>query len=84
MLLCMAGRRGTRGCLSHLTFSVITEAHLRLPKADGVFALANAIELLKLGLVDALCERVSAGGTCCIPGRISGLVCSLRHTWLGK
>ena len=36
------------------TFSVVTEAHLRLAKANGVFPLTDAIELLKLGLVDAL------------------------------
>lgn len=49
---CLRGARGWEGrCL---TFSVVAEAHLRLAKADGVFALANAIELLELGLVDAL------------------------------
>jgi hypothetical protein len=37
-----------------LTFSVVAEAHLRLAQADGVLALAHAIERLQLGLVDAL------------------------------
>jgi hypothetical protein len=36
------------------TFPVVTEAHLGLAEADGVLALADAIELLELGLVDAL------------------------------
>ena len=40
--------------MPHLTFSVITEAHLRLAKANGVFALRDAIELLELCLVDTL------------------------------
>ena len=43
-----------------LTLSVITEAHLGLAKADCVLSLANAIELLKLGLVNALKTNVSA------------------------
>ena len=37
-----------------LTFTVITEAHLGLAKANGVFTLANAIELLEFLLVNAL------------------------------
>jgi hypothetical protein len=37
-----------------LTFPVITEAHLGLSKTNCVFPLANAIELLKLGLGNAL------------------------------
>ena len=36
------------------TFTVITEAHLGLTKANGVFAFAHAIELLELALVDTL------------------------------
>jgi len=36
------------------TFSVIAEAHLGLAKTYCVLALADAIELLKLGLVNAL------------------------------
>jgi hypothetical protein len=37
-----------------LTFSVVAEAHLGLAETNGVFALADAIELLELCLVDAL------------------------------
>lgn len=37
-----------------LTFSVVAEAHLGLAEANGVFALADTIELLELCLVDAL------------------------------
>jgi hypothetical protein len=36
------------------TFSIVAEAHLGLPKANCVFALADAIELLQLGLVNTL------------------------------
>lgn len=36
------------------TFSVVTEAHLGLTETDGVFALTDSIELLELGLRDAL------------------------------
>ena len=36
------------------TFSVVAKAHFRLPKANGIFTLTDAIELLELGLVDAL------------------------------
>jgi hypothetical protein len=46
-------------CLSR-TFSVVAERHLCLAKADGVFTLANAIELFQLSLIDALQDtRVS-------------------------
>lgn len=41
------------------TFSVVAEAHLRLAKANGVFACANAIELLKFCLIDALCTQLA-------------------------
>lgn len=37
-----------------LTFSVVTEAHLGLAKANGIFARANSIEFLQLSLVNAL------------------------------
>jgi len=37
-----------------LTLTVVAEGHLGLAEANGVFALGDAIELLKLGLVDAL------------------------------
>lgn len=43
-----------------LTFSVVAEAHLGLTEANGVFALADAIELLELCLVDALQNFASA------------------------
>jgi len=36
------------------TFTVIAEAHFCLAKADGVFSLADAVELLELCLIDAL------------------------------
>lgn len=39
-----------------LTFAVIAEAHPGLPKTNGVFSLADAIELLELCLVHALWE----------------------------
>jgi len=42
-----------------LTFSVIAEAHLGLSKTDGVFSCCNAIEFLKLGLVDALGTKLA-------------------------
>jgi hypothetical protein len=41
------------------TFPVITEAHLRLAQANGVFARGDAIELLKLCLINALAIAVS-------------------------
>ena len=37
-----------------LTLAVVAEGHLGLAKANGVFALRDAIELLELCLVDAL------------------------------
>lgn len=36
------------------TFSIIAKAHLGLAKANGVFALADSIELFEFGLVDTL------------------------------
>jgi hypothetical protein len=36
------------------TFTVIAEAHLGLAEANGIFALANAVEFLQLSLIDAL------------------------------
>lgn len=39
-----------------LTFAVIAEAHPGLPKTNGVFSLADAIELLELCLFHALWE----------------------------
>lgn len=40
------------------TFSIIAKAHLCLAKANCIFSLADAIEFLKLCLVDALNELV--------------------------
>jgi hypothetical protein len=37
-----------------LTLAVVAEGHLCLAEANGVFSLRDAIELLELGLVDAL------------------------------
>lgn len=36
------------------TFTVIAEAHLRLPEADGVLALADPVKLFEFGLLHAL------------------------------
>lgn len=44
------------GIQTFRTFSIITEAHLRLAQTDGILALADAIELLEFCLVDTLCE----------------------------
>lgn len=46
------------------TFSIITEAHLCLPEANRVFALADAIEFFKLSLVDTLEMYVSSLLSC--------------------
>jgi hypothetical protein len=46
-----AGRQRLR---SRLTLTIVTEGHLGLAEANGVFALGDAIELLEVGLVDAL------------------------------
>jgi len=43
-----------REAIWEITFTIVTEAHLGLAKTNGVFSLANSIELLELGLVDAL------------------------------
>jgi hypothetical protein len=40
-----------------LTFAVVTEAHLGLAEANGVFAGADTVELLELGLLDILKGR---------------------------
>jgi hypothetical protein len=37
-----------------LTFSVVTEAHLGLAQTNGIFASADAIEFLKLDLINTL------------------------------
>lgn len=37
-----------------ITFSIITESHSRLAQTNCVFAFTDAIELLELGLIDAL------------------------------
>ena len=44
-------------CVS-LTFSVVAEAHLSLAETNCVFSLGHAIELLKLCLIDTLCNIV--------------------------
>jgi hypothetical protein len=41
-----------------LTLAVVAEGHLGLAEANRVFALGDAIELLKLRLVDALHSKV--------------------------
>lgn len=43
-----------------ITFSIVAEAHLGLAKTNGIFALGDAIELLELGLVDALHTQLLA------------------------
>lgn len=47
-------------------FSVVAEAHLGLSETNGIFSGANAIELLKLCLIDTLHVALSA---CCLPDR---------------
>ena len=46
--------REIASCLWCSTFSIITKAHLGLSKTNCVLPLTNAIEFLKLGLVDTL------------------------------
>jgi hypothetical protein len=60
------------------TFPVVAEAHLGLAKTNCVFALADAIELLKLCLIDALDDCVRSGLTG------SHAMALVRRTWLGK
>lgn len=60
------------------TFSIITEAHLRLTKTDRIFALADAIELFEFCLVDTLSEPVNNRGSAVLLLRVS------KPTWLGK
>ena len=43
-------------CEEH-TLAVVAEGHLGLAETNGVLACGDAIELLKLGLVDALQEK---------------------------
>jgi hypothetical protein len=65
-----------------LTLSIVAEAHLGLAEADCVLSLANAIELLELGLVDTLEMKVSAAS---IRGYGAIRLSQLRsRTWLGK
>lgn len=40
--------------MAELTLAVVAEGHLGLTEADCVFAGADAIELLELGLLDIL------------------------------
>ena len=58
-----------------LTLTVVTEGHLRLAKANRVLSLRDAIELLELGLVNALrltlessfiARRSGPGEACCV------------------
>ena len=48
------------GLKGKLTFAVVAERHLRLSETNGVLALGDAIELLELGLVDALRRELGA------------------------
>lgn len=60
-LILVVSVRECLDCSDHRfrTFSVVAEAHLGLTQTDRVLALADAIELFKLGLVDALQEGIS-------------------------
>jgi hypothetical protein len=40
-----------------LTLTIVAEGHLGLAETNGVLASGDAIELLELGLVDALHEK---------------------------
>lgn len=61
-----------------LTFSVVAEAHLGLAEANGVLALADAVELLELCLVDAL--QASRQPPRPLDAKIAGCI---KLTWLG-
>jgi hypothetical protein len=50
---CLAGQPLLKHGLPH-TFTVIAEGHLRLAETNGVLSSGHAIELLKLGLLNAL------------------------------
>ena len=73
-----------RFCISPHTFSVIAEAHLGLAETNCVFALRDAIELLKFGLVDAL--RVLLVSRTGRPQNklVAIIVGIVNRTWLGK
>ena len=45
---------------AELTFTIVAEGHLGLAEANGVFALADAIELFKLGLLHILLTLTAA------------------------
>jgi hypothetical protein len=45
---------GTEPVSGKLTLTVVAERHLRLAKTNSVLSLGDAIELLELGLVNAL------------------------------
>lgn len=49
----------TRTDAGRRTLAVVAEAHLCLTETDGIFALTDAIKLLKLGLVDTLLRGIS-------------------------
>ena len=55
-----------------LTLTVVAEGHLCLAEANGVFSLRDAIELLELGLVDALHGKSGGGPKHAVAG-----VCAL-------
>jgi hypothetical protein len=61
-----------------LTFSVVAEAHLGLAETNGVLALADAIELFELCLVDAL--HATRQPPMALEGEMFG---RWRLTWLG-
>lgn len=58
-----------------LTLAVIAEGHLGLAETNGVFALGDAIKLLKLCLVDAL-HNMSGGVVKKAVGRAKRCCCA--------
>ena len=67
-----------------LTFSIVAEAHLGLTEANGVFACANAIELLQFRLVNALNTQLVSWLLKLTPEMLSEALCIIVRTWLGK
>lgn len=70
-------------CIAYLTFSIIAEAHLSLSKTNCVFPLTNAIELLELGLVNAL-RKTALALLDKILHMTEAMSEKAEHTWLGK
>jgi hypothetical protein len=66
-----------------LTLAVVAEGHLCLAEANGVFSLGDAIELLELGLVDALQRKLGGAATYDI-ARVFDLLFGALLAWLGK